>query len=107
MLACSEAEVSTDGERSVEQNMVPVMLELFKTSKSASEDNAANSDGISDDSITFWVPYGAAGLYHICWNPEVARNTDPSAYSESLGTLEILPLLAIIGEFRHCYVVCA
>lgn len=56
------------------------------------------NNSVSDESISFWAPQGSPGLYQICWNPQIAPNNDPSAYSEYLGVIEVLPVLSIVGE---------
>ncbi|CDI87078.1 cysteine repeat modular protein, putative [Eimeria praecox] len=63
---------------------------------------SGESDPVSDESISFWAPQGSPGLYEICWNPQIIRNDDPSAYSESLGIIEVRPVLSIVDEAVVC-----
>ncbi|CDJ28361.1 uncharacterized protein EMH_0014250 [Eimeria mitis] len=68
----------------------------------SNEDGSNESNAVSDESVSFWAPQGAPGLYEICWNPLIARNDDPSAYSEFLGILEVVAAMSIIDEVVVC-----
>lgn len=73
--------------------------------ESPSDRNSSTSNessSVSDESISFWAPQGSPGLYEICWNPHISPNHDPSAYSESLGIIEVFPVLSIVGE-HSCF----
>ncbi|KAL8271945.1 hypothetical protein Esti_004069 [Eimeria stiedai] len=57
---------------------------------------------ITDQSLSYWVPREEPGLYEICWNPNIVPDLDPASFSESLGTLEMLPVIALVDEAVVC-----
>lgn len=74
------------------------MLQLSSRDDDADDTSGDDDATFTDHKMAFWVPRGDPGIYEICWNAEIAPNSDPSAYSESLGILEMLQLLSISGK---------
>ena len=73
----------------------PVMLQLSTSQGHRERDGNVDS---SVEQLTFWVNRGTPGFYEICWNPALSPTTDPAEYSEYLGTLEVLPVLSVVGK---------
>ncbi|KAL8431142.1 hypothetical protein ACSSS7_005460 [Eimeria intestinalis] len=83
---------------------LPVMLELSSRGVDVADSNADQSEGITitDQSVSYWIQREKPGLYEICWNPNIVPDLDPASFSESLGTLEMLPVIALVDEFVVC-----
>ncbi|KAL8449815.1 hypothetical protein Emed_002778 [Eimeria media] len=82
----------------------PAMLQLSSRGVDADEISADQSEEttIEDQSVSYWVQREEPGLYEICWNPNIVPDLDPSSFSEPLGTLEMLPVIALVDEAVVC-----
>ncbi|KAL8440015.1 hypothetical protein Efla_004931 [Eimeria flavescens] len=103
--SCVDRRVFDEPSLPLRENIgLPAMLQLSVREDDVNDNSLDYTEATetTDQSISYWIEQSGPGLYEICWNPSITRNLDPSAFSEFMGTLEMLPVTAVVDEAVVC-----
>lgn len=91
------------GMPSAEDETAPSALEILSRAKARREANVGllldpNVDRSASQLFVFSVPGTRASEQELCWNAQIFRDVEASAYSLKLGSYSVSPTSALLGE---------